>query len=222
MKKKQEKKDKSIIRRRLWNGSIIAALVAALTVFGVMLQMEKNMLTNYERGKVYVAAKEIPKGQVLSKENFELYLEECFLDESFIPKTAVIEETQIEELLAMETIEEGVLLTTGMFEKLDEITAKMNEPVVAGVKAEDLYQMVGGTLRTGDRIHIYSVTEEGTELVWENVFVQAVFDQAGTIISNEDNSTAVQRMNVYLDKNEVQRFYSELTAGTLRVVKVWD
>ena len=222
MKKKQEKKDKSFIRRRLWNGSIVAALVAAITVFGVMLQMEKNILTNYERGTVYVAAKEIPKGQILTEKNYETYLEERFLDKSFIPATAVIEKAQIEELLAMETIEEGVLLTTGMFEKIDEITVEMKEPVIAGVKAEDLYQMVGGTLRAGDRIHIYSVTEEGTELVWENVFVQAVFDQAGTVISNEDTSTAVQRINVYLDKNEVQRFYSELTIGSLRVVKVWD
>ena len=94
---------------------------------------------------------------------------------------------------------------------------------MAGLKAEDLYQMAGGILRAGDRIHIYSVNKENiATLVWKNVYVQQVFDSAGGKISNDDAKTAVQRINVYLDSKEVAKFYSELAAGSLRVVKVCD
>ena len=99
----------------------------------------------------------------------------------------------------------------------------VSEPVVAGLRAEDLYQVVGGVLRAGDRIHIYRVDEEGKAvLAWENVYVQGVFDQSGTAISNEDRNTAAQRINVYLDKKVVEEFYSQLNAGALRIVKRED
>ena len=110
-----------------------------------------------------------------------------------------------------------------MFETKNEITAQMEEPVVAGLRADDLYQVVGGVLRAGDRIHIYRVNEEGeAELAWENVYVQGVFDQSGTAISNDDRDTAAQRINVYLDKKVIEEFYSQLNAGALRIVKRED
>lgn len=214
-------REKKVIKKWLWNGGILAALVAAVTVFAVMVETEKKVLSRYERGTVYVAAKEIPKGQLIDENNVAIYFKECFLDKSVIPKTAVSSETQIDGLVAAGDIEEGVLLTTGMFEQLNQITAALKEPVVAGLKAEDLYQMAGGILRAGDRIHIYSVDKEcGTALVWKNVYVQQVFDSAGGNISNEDKKTAVQRINVYLNSADVERFYSELAAGSLRIVKV--
>ena len=219
----KKEKNKGTVKKWLWNGGMLAALVAAVTVFVVMLEMEKRVLTQYERGNIYVATTKIPEGQLITKENYPEYFTEYLLDKRVIPKTAIISEEQVEGLVAREDIEEGVLLTTGMFERLDEITAALQEPVVAGLKAEDLYQMAGGILRAGDRIHIYSVNKENiATLVWKNVYVQQVFDSVGGKIPNEDEITAVQRINVYLDSKEVARFYSELAAGSLRVVKVCD
>lgn len=217
------KKEKSVNKAWFWNGSIAAALIAAITVFGVMLQMEKNVLTEYEKGNIFVAVKEIPDGQLITEGNYLEYFEERQLDKSNIPETALSSMEQVNGLVPIASIEQGVLLTEGMFEELNQITSAMQEPVIAGMKAEDLYQVAGGVLRAGDRIHIYSVSEEGeTRLVWENIYVQEVFDQSGNIIANEDTLSAVQRMNVYLDKSEVETFYSELASGTLHVVKVCE
>lgn len=221
-KKRVEKKRKPI-KKWIWNGGIVAALAASIMVFVVMLQMEKQMLTQYERGTIYVAAKEIPKGQLINAENYRDYFEACMLDKSLIPATAVCNEQQVENLVAAGRIEEGVLLTEGMFEKLSEITNALQEPVLAGLKADDLYQMVGGTLRAGDRVNIYSVNQQNqTELVWSNVYVQQAFDNAGTSIPNGDSTTAVQRINVYLNSGDVAELYSKLAAGSLRVVKVCE
>lgn len=236
MKKSTVYKGKS----RIWTGSIIAALVAATAVFIAMLQMEKNMLSQYEKGSVLVAACEIPKGQVLDEDNYETYLEVREIDVKLIPETAVISPEEVAGLVPHYGIEEGTLVTRGMFEKLDGVTMDMEEPVIAGFKAEDMYQVVGGVLRAGDRIHIYNVckTEKGiyaesetvvedenreemiTRLIWQDVFVQEVFDQSGMTITNEDTTTSAQRINVYLDKSDIEMFYSELAEGSLRAVKV--
>lgn len=202
-------------------GGMAAALIAAVAVFAVMLQLEKSTLTKYERGTVYAAAAEIPKGQLITAENMSLYFQEKSLDKSCIPESALRSPEQVTGLAAVFDIEQGVLLSEGMFETLDDILAGMREPVVAGFKAEDLYQVAGGVLRAGDRIHIYSVSEEGeVALVWNNVYVQEVFDQAGNRIVSGDMATAAQRVNIYLDKKDVAAFYSELAGGALRVVRI--
>ena len=217
------KKPSGNIRNRIVNGSMAVALIAAVAVFGVMLQIEKNMLTNYEKGVIYMAVKEIPQGQLITQENYEDYFEEQLLDKNCIPPTALSDSSQVTGLVAEADIEAGVLLTEGMFESLDTIIADMKEPVIVGLKAEDLYQMVGGVLRAGDRIHIYRVDEEqGAKVIWKNVFVQQVFDNAGNRIANEDKVSPVQRINVYMEGADVERFYSELALGALRIVKVCD
>lgn len=231
----KKRKNMGEIRTDRWKkGGIIAALVAAVAVFAVMLQLEKSMLTKYERGQIYVAVKEIPKGQLITEENRMLYFEERLLDKTCIPESALCRPEQVNELAAVFDIAPGVLLTGEMFESMDEALGEMENPVIAGFKADDLYQVVGGVLRAGDRIHIYKITDSkeadskadegddvnvGAVLIWENIYVQEVFDQTGKRIVNGDEATAAQRINIYLDKEDVEAFYAELASGTLRVVK---
>lgn len=220
-KRNKEKPGREVLTERWKAGGMAAALIAAVAVFAVMLQLEKSALTKYEKGTVYAAAAEIPKGQLITAENMSLYFQEKSLDRSCIPESALCSPEQVTGLAAVFDIEQGVLLSEGMFETLDDVLAEMKEPVVAGFKAEDLYQVAGGVLRAGDRIHIYSVSEEGgAELTWDNIYVQEVFDQTGARVVNGDMVTAAQRINIYLDKKDVEAFYSELASGTLRVVRV--
>ena len=116
------------------------------------------------------------------------------------------------------------MITKAMLLDLDKMLQDMSEPVVAGFKAEDLYQVVSGTLRSGDRIHIYTVDLDtrSTYLVWENIFIREVFDGSGVMIGAEDKVTAAQRINIVMEKENVEQFYSELAAGSLRVVKIMD
>ena len=52
--------------------------------------------------------------------------------------------------------------------------------------------------------------------------IQPQFDNSGTIVSGDDRITAVQRVNILMEKEDVEQFYSELEAGSLRVVKALD
>lgn len=220
--RKKNKEEKRQLWKKLRTSGILAALVASVAVFTAMVQMEKSILTQYERGMIYTAIKEIPEGQLITEENWEQYFQEKQLDKSCIPPTALRTPDQIIGLVAVFPIEQGVLLTQGMFHRLDDILKQMESPVIAGFKAEDIFQVAGGVLRAGDRINIYAVREEGTSLVWADVFIQRVFDASGNTISNTDNTTAALRVNVYLDQSEVEEFYSELANGSLRVVKLCD
>ncbi len=202
-------------------GAILIGLLAASIIYAVLIHAETKALQNYERGSIFVAAKEIPKGEIISEENMDEYFLLKELDKSVIPEEALVSSQQVEGLVPKIDIQEGTLLTGGMFESVNEITKNMREPVVAGFKVDDLYQAVGGVLRTGDYIHIYRVSEEGeTSLIWQDIFVRQVFDSVGNVIESDDSQTAAYRVNIYLDKDDVEQFYTELTEGSLRVVKV--
>jgi len=207
---------------KLWTGAIFAAFLAAAAVYAALLQAEKNVLSEYEKAQAWVAIKDIPAGELLTEANAKEYFAAVLADASLVPETALESGEEAKGLVAVAKIEKGVLLTKGMFQPLEEITKGMQEPVVAGFKAEDLSQVVGGVLRAGDRIHIYASEEETTNLIWENVYVQQVFDASGRAIGNEDHETAAQRINVFLDKDEVEAFYSRLDQGSLKVVKIWE
>lgn len=219
--RRRERGQKKTIGKHWKTGGILAALCASVAVYGAMVYTEKEILTQYEKASIYTAVKEIPKGTVITAKNRNNFLEVKQLDKSCIPSTALTDAGWEEGMAAVYHIDCGTLLTEGMFETPEEMTAGMEEPCVAGFKAEDLYQVAGGVLRQGDKIHIYSVSQEGdTELIWENVYVQAVFQQTGVGISPGDTSSSAHRVNIYLDRAEVPRFYSELAGGSIRVVKV--
>lgn len=220
--KDRKKREKRKGTSRLRMGGVLAALVASVAIFTAMIQMEKNILTRYEKGTIYTAVREIPRGQLITEENYQQYFKEQQLDKSCIPSTALNSPDQVTGLVAVYDIDEGILLTGGMFQEVNGILKEMNAPVIAGFKAEDIYQVAGGVLRAGDRVNIYSVKDGETSLVWAKVFVQQVFDASGNTIDNGDTVTAAQRINVYLDEAEVQNFYAELAGGSLRVVKLLE
>lgn len=220
--KTTDKKMRGERRAKLKTGGTIAALVASAAVFVCMVQMEKNILTQYEKGVIYTAASAIARGQVITEENYREYFVEKELDKSCIPATALRTPEQLYGLAAVFDIEPGVLLTEGMFETLEDIWSEMNEPVIVGCRAEDIYQVASGVLRAGDRIHIYFVKDQEAALAWESVYVQQVFDASGKSIANTDKTTVAQRLNLYMDKKNVEAFYTGLAGGSLRAVKVCD
>lgn len=219
----REKRWNKPVMEKMKRGGVLAAFFAAVAVFVVMLQMEKSVLEQGEKGTVLVAVSEIPKGRMLSVSDAEQYFAVREVDVELIPGSAVQMLEDLDGKNVAYGIEAGSILTQGMLVEPDRIIKEMKAPVIAGFKADDLYQVAGGVLRKGDKIHVFHVTEEQeVMLIWENLTVQAVFDQAGNQISNEDAFSAAQRINIYLDKADIDDFYARLSSGTLRVVKVCE
>ena len=175
MKNKREKESKEVrrIKQSYSNkkvGISLTALAAAVAMFVILVQMEKNVLAEYEKGEVYIAAHRIPKGQMITAENYMDYFIIKEMDKKLISDTALTTLQQVQDMAAIYDVEQGTHLTEGMFEELRNIWSGMEEPVIAGFRAEDIYQVAGGTLRAGDRIHIYIVKDETARLAWENIY----------------------------------------------------
>lgn len=211
-------------KKRILPGVIIVAFVAALATFFILLQAEKNMLSEYEKEAVWCSSQQLPKGLEITQQNWQQYFVQTEIEKSKVPEKKVTDPQLLIGKRAGLEISRGTVLTDTMFEGDEKYTASMQSPVIAGCKADDLFQFVSGVLRKGDLVHIYAVNEDlgATYLLWENVLVYQVFDTAGNLIPPEDITTPAARVNLLLEKGNAELFYNELQNGSLRVVKVWE
>ena len=75
---------------KLWLGAMAAAFLAAAAIYVALLQAEKNALSEYEKAEAWLAAKDIPAGQLLTKENAEAFLTLSVVDAALVPGTALL------------------------------------------------------------------------------------------------------------------------------------
>jgi hypothetical protein len=216
--------------RSLLPGTIFAAFAAALIVYVVLLHVEKNALSAYEKASVMTIAQDIEKGTVITADNVNQYFIQKELDKTLIPKAAVTDIEQLVGQYVTNRLDQGAILTVSMTKPMTEVISDIRKPVIAAFRTDDLYQVTNGILRSGDRIHIYKVETIEDEdskvnrgvLMWENVLIWQVFDNAGAMIAPDDEISAAARANIILGQEDLERFYGEISTGALRVAKVWE
>jgi hypothetical protein len=196
--------------RSLLPGAIFAAFAAALIVYVVLLHVEKNALSAYEKASVLTMAQDIEKGTVINADNVNQYFQLREMDKSLIPKAAVTDIKALEGHYVISPLDQGAILTVSMTKLMTEVMGNIGKPVIAAFRTDDLYQVTNGILRSGDRLHIYKVEtiEDGDTkvnqgvLMWENVLVWQVFDNAGALIAPDDEISAAARANILLGKDD--------------------
>ena len=215
-------------KRDILPGAMLIALVAAVIVFFAMLNAERNVLQSYEKGTVWVASEEIVRGMKVTEENVGSLFVSKEMDKSLIPEKAVTDISTLIGKYAYGTSDVGAVITESMFADAEKFSEGLANPALAGLSASDLYEVVGGVLRAGDKVNIYAIdfdsmnNESEVVLRWEGVYVAEVFDSSGNSIEGSDTVTPAQRLNIWLEESQVEDFYSQLARGSLRVVRVVD
>ena len=217
IKKEKEKKN-------LWPGMILMAFLASIATFFLLLNMEKNALEAYEKVSVWCTNCELSKGLEVTEGSLSQCLLKVEMDKTKVPADLI---ENPETLIGKQTvfaIPQGTILTASMFTQEETYRKGLYQPVIAGCKGDDLFQLVSGVLRKGDRVNIYTVNSEieETYMLWENIVVYQVFDAAGNVIAPEDTTTPAARVNLLLEEGCTEQLYNELNAGSLRLVKVWE
>lgn len=226
-KKKKAKAAKDPDRKRpVLPWVVLGCLIAALAVYGVAIHIQTEILSAYDKAVVYTATSPMAAGDVMDADEAAGKVAPVEIPATAAPADAVTDPAVLADSAARYGIEPGTILCASMFETVDSVLEGMNEPVIAGFRSEDIYQVVGGVLRAGDTISIYTVDNvaeigaaeyEGT-LRWDDIRVQDVFDSSGLRIGSDDATTPASRVNIYMEKGDVEEFYAGLAQGSLRVV----
>ena len=210
-------------KRHILPGVIMVAFIASMATFFLLLNMEKNALEAYEKVMVWTAKCELAKGLEMNESSVDEYFVQVEMDKNRVPDKMIENPQILVGKLTEVSIPRGTVLTEVLFSDEEKYRKGIHNPIIAGCKGDDLFQLVSGVLRKGDLVHIYMVNEElgETYMLWENIMVYQAFDTSGNVIASEDVETPAARVNLLLEEGYTEQFYNELNAGSLRLVKVW-
>lgn len=203
-------------------GKLLGCFLAAAALFAVLISVEKNMLSNYEKEPVILCKMEVPKGSQITEANISRYFYLREVDAALIDENCV---TDKKDLLGTVTVRK--LRTNEIIRKEDctkeaEIYSKLNEPAEGSFTAENAGDIVSGTIRKGDRVDIAVVNKDTLEydLMLQNVYVEDAFTNTGEKVTADMEGTAATMLTIVEEKDNLARFYSALETGNVIVTKI--
>jgi len=149
--------------RRIFPGVIASAFLASAVTFFLLLNIEKNLLSDYEKVTVWVAVEEMPRSLEINTEDLNKYFKQAEVDKRQMPENCVEDVFGLAGSRTALMIPKGTILSDSMFTDDEKYVKSLTEPVIVGCKAEDLYQVASGILRKGDMVNIYTVNDELAE-----------------------------------------------------------
>ncbi len=173
-------------------------LVASVIVYLVMINVEKTSLSGFNVRQVYVASSDIPEGTIVTTDNITSYLTVKNLDASAYPSNYLANAADIVNYSAKYTIDAGTVLTSSMFEDVKSDVAAMANPREIVINVDSLNRIIAGSLRSGDTVDLYLVTEDPT----------ASYNAISSIITSTNKSISAD-----LNKESAEDTNTEVTSG---------
>lgn len=205
---------------------IAVSMLLAILVFIALNVIQSNILNREEKIKVLVASSSIVNGTKITEDNFSDYVtiqERTIrtLPENYVEDTD--KDTIIDRFTNREFIKNDVITTDFLVDARSYIV-DFDDPIETSLEVTSLSDAVGGIIREGDIINIYSVTtsrEKGTvsEEIMLGAYVTKAFDGSGKEISTDDRTTPTEMFNLIISGDAEVKFNESISSGTLRISK---
>lgn len=160
---------------------VAAVLVAALAAFAnyaYLKSVQDRAYHNAERLRVFVVAKDIPKGQPGETAIQQEFIKTNEIPREFRPGTAITDTTTIRGKVAITNLSVGQVVVDGMFvdPKVAQVTFAQRIPSgqVAVTVQVDSVRGVAGLLVPGDRVNILAKDGASEKVLFQNVTIIAI------------------------------------------------
>lgn len=219
-KKKERTENKKTGTGIFWK--LLGCLIIAAALFAVLLNVESNVLSDYEKKMVVICKEQVPMGTRITEVNAEKYFETYEVDVHLVNEDAVIDKNELIGCVSARTMDEKELVRTDDFTKEHSIYSKYKNPVETSFKAEDPGDVVSGSIRSGDFVDIAVVDKDtlAYTLSLENVFVLNAYTSTGETVTRDSVNTAATMFTIVEEKTALDEFYSALEKGNVIVSKV--
>lgn len=202
---------------------VVSFLIAGL-LFAGMLLFEESKKPEIVMKTVVVANQDIAEGVRLTEQNIDNYLTEMSVDEKMCCGDNLTDSKALLGKKTKVTLKKDSVLQNGWFLNADSVKEKMKEPVTVTVRSEDLSEVVGGSLRSGDFIDLNFLQEEtGTaSLIFRGVLVEKVYDSSGKEVEKGEEDRAASMLTLLLEEDDVEELCELMAAGRFRMAKTKD
>lgn len=204
----------------------VYSLIMTLVLYSAMIFVERRLLKTEEYVSVYVAKETVEKNTIVTVENIgELFsLEERRTD--WLPDGSVSDAGQLLGMTVKYGYGRNEIVTIEGLSASDMRVEGIERPVEVSLDAGSLSQVVGGIIREGDRINIWSLSKRNenggsimeAEKICDYAYVTRVFTAAGVQVGQAaQDSAAATVVNIVIPESKEEEFNIALERGTLRV-----
>lgn len=195
----------------------IIGVVVALGIFCGLVYLERYINTPKSSTMTVIAKTEIPRGTVLTKDNWKDFLTGINMDDTYRPKDAL---SSVNDLIGAKTtvdIGKGSILSTKETVSTKDVENTFTDPVEVSlsISAENAD---AGLLRKGDLVNFVK-TEDGDDgsgatagFALENIYVKNAFDGDGKAIDTSDRTTRASMLQILLNRSD-QPAFTQATSG---------
>ena len=190
---------------------LLGSFLVAVALFGVLVGVEKNLLSDYEKVSVVLCKIDVPKGTKITKENVSQYFYDYEVDIALVNDTCIKDKNEVIDTVVEKSLSAHEILRKDDCTKEAEIYNKFRNPVEASITATNPGDIVSGTIRRGDYVDIAVVNKDTLEydLMLKKVYVVDAFTSTGEKVSENAEGTAATMLTVVEEKDNLAKFYSD-------------
>lgn len=195
----------------------IIGVVVALGIFCGLVYLERYINTPKSSTMTVIAKTEIPRGTVLTKDNWKDFLTGINMDDTYRPKDALSSVNDLIDTKTTVDIGKGSILSTKETVSTKDVENTFTDPVEVSlsISAENAD---AGLLRKGDLVNFVK-TEDGDDgsgatagFALENIYVKNAFDGDGKAIDTSDRTTRASMLQILLNRSD-QPAFTQATSG---------
>ena len=201
---------------------LLGSLLVATALFGVLIGVEKNIMSSYEKEAVVLCKEDVPKGTKITKENVDQYFYMYEVDVALAKDDCLKNKESLYDTVSTRKISSQEIVREGFCMKEAEIYEAYKNPVECSITAANPGDIVSGTIRRGDRVDIAVVNKDtlAYELIMKNVYVLDAFTTTGEKLADVNAGTAATMLTIVEDKDNYAKFCSAREIGNVIVTKL--
>lgn len=184
---------------------IITCLIFAVVIFVILVNVEKNMMKQYEKISVVVCKENISEQSDITKKNKKDYFKVVQVPKNIVPENVYKSLKEVPSGLTTKNIYKKEILIKDDIKSSKSFVKDIEDPVITSISIKSLDKAVGGVLRRGDRVDISIITDDSgsKSLLLSNVYIIEAMNSSGEKLT-KDKKEAATIFNIIVNKDDAQ------------------
>ena len=205
--------------------AFIISLIITVISFLFILYIEEKIYNPNGTTSVYVVNKEkLDKNYIITEENFDnLFVRQERRSEQ-VTKYYVENKEDVYNYYLKYDLYENEILSLDKVESVDNELSKILDPREITVNASSTADVLGGKLRSGDRVDVLVTYKKANNIITEtrvsNAYILKAATSDGVEISRSNKDKVAQSITFLLSKDEAEELETCLSLGSWKLARV--
>ena len=219
----KNKKDTAVAGKKktvVW--MLLGSICVAAALFFVLVGVEKNILSDYQKDTVVLCKTDIEKGTQITEDNVDQYFYNYDVDVAMLKSDCIRDKQELVGTIANRDMTSQEVVRDRFCTEEAGIYERYQEPIEASIEANGAGDIVSGTIRRGDYVDIAVVNKDTLEyeLLMEKVYVVDAFSSTGERLNSSVEGTAATMLTIVEDKENLEKYYSAKEIGKVIVTRL--